>query len=95
MARIQVEPVDGDTFRVTVSDRGSRTVHRVTVDPAYYQRLSGGSIPPEELVSRSFEFLLEREPKESILGSFDLSVISRYFSEYETEITRRVKPHDA
>ena len=41
-------------------------------------------------MSESFRFLLEREPKESILRSFDLTVISRYFSEYEREITRRV-----
>jgi hypothetical protein len=41
-------------------------------------------------VRRSFEFLLEREPKESILARFDLSVISRYFPEYEDEIKRRL-----
>ena len=74
-ARIEVERLKDNTFRVTVSDAGGRTVHNVTVDPAYYRRLTGGNVPQEELVSRSFEFLLEREPKESILGSFDLSVI--------------------
>ena len=42
----------------------------------------------EELVRRSFEFLLEREPKESILSRFDLTVISRYFPEYERLISR-------
>jgi len=41
-------------------------------------------------VRRSFEFLLEREPKESILTRFDLSLISRYFPEYEREIKRRL-----
>jgi hypothetical protein len=34
--------------------------------------------------------LLEREPKESILNRFDLSVISRYFPEYEREIKKRL-----
>jgi hypothetical protein len=34
--------------------------------------------------------LLEREPKESILTRFDLSVIGRYFPEYEREIKRRL-----
>jgi hypothetical protein len=33
---------------------------------------------------------LEREPKESILRSFELTVISRYFPEYEREIARRL-----
>jgi hypothetical protein len=37
----------------------------------------------------SFGFLLEREPKESILPTFDLTVIGRYFSDFEREITHR------
>jgi len=37
----------------------------------------------EELVSDSFGFLLAREPKDSILKAFDLSVIKRYFPEYD------------
>jgi hypothetical protein len=34
----------------------------------------------------SFRFLLAREPKESILRSFGLSTIVRYFPEFEREI---------
>ena len=90
-SRIDVERIDDTTLRVTVSERGGHTTHTVTVDPAYYQRLTSGAVAPEELVRSSFEFLLEREPKESILSSFTLSVISRYFPEYEGEITRRLK----
>ena len=33
-----------------------------------------------------FAFLLEREPNESILSSFDVGVIARYFPEFEREI---------
>jgi hypothetical protein len=32
-----------------------------------------------------FRFLLGREPKESILGRFDATAISRYFPEFERE----------
>ena len=42
---------------------------------------------PIDLVRRSFAFLLEREPKESILRSFDLPEIGRYFPDYERTIT--------
>ena len=35
-----------------------------------------------------FEFLLAREPKESILPSFEIPVIGRYFPEFEREIRR-------
>ena len=84
---IRVEKQDGDTFRVTVEDGGSSS-HRVTLSDDYHRKLTGGSLSKEELVKKSFEFLLEREPKEAILGSFDLPVIGRYFPEYENSIGR-------
>jgi hypothetical protein len=89
-AKIEVEKIDPSTFRVRVIEAGSETTHDVTVSPNDYARLTNGKIEPEELVRRSFEFLLEREPKESILARFNLSVISRYFPEYEREIRRRL-----
>ena len=93
MADIEVKAsAQGDQheYQVTVSERGSQTQHRVTLCTADYQRLAGSKASPEELVAESFRFLLEREPKESILRSFDLTVISRYFPEYEREIARRL-----
>jgi hypothetical protein len=89
-ATIEVEKIDNSKFRVRVVESGSETTHDVIVSPNDYTRLTNGKIELEELVSRSFEFLLEREPKESILTRFDLSVIGRYFPEYEREIRRRL-----
>ena len=40
----------------------------------------------EKLLEFSFAFLLERESNASILTSFDLQVISKYFSNYEHEV---------
>lgn len=74
--------------RVTVAEGNSRTVHTVTVDQAYRDRLVGPHVSVERLVEKSFEFLLARESKESILRAFDLPVISRYFPEYEQEIRK-------
>ena len=37
----------------------------------------------EDLVRDSFGFLLERESKQSILREFDLSLIKRYFPDYD------------
>jgi hypothetical protein len=90
IARIAVDREGADVFRVTISEREARSVHRVTVPAAYYDTLTGGRVPVEDLVRLSFEFLLEREPKESILRAFELSVIARYFPEYEREIARRL-----
>ena len=89
-AKIEVEKIDESKFHVRVIEAGSETTHDVTVSPNDYTRLTNGKVEPEELVRRSFEFLLEREPKESILARFDLSVITRYFPEYEVEIKRKL-----
>lgn len=84
---VQVTPQDnGYLCTVTVKERRSQTQHKVTVKHEDYQRLTSGKVTPEALVEASFRFLLEREPKESILRSFDLMVIQRYFPEYERTI---------
>src|ERR1017187_8755682 len=90
MAKVEVEKTGNLDFRVRVVEKGSESTHHVSMKQADYARLTGGKIEPEELVRRSFEFLLEREPKESILSRFDLSVIGRYFPEFECEIERKL-----
>ncbi len=93
MADITVEKSernDSYDLQVTVKEGQSETNHKVTLKRSDYERLAGGEASPEELVTESFRFLLEREPKESILRSFDLTVISRYFPEYEREIKQRL-----
>lgn len=87
---IDVRRIDDTTFEVTVSDR-VETTHTVTVAPEVHQRLTGGDVEPEELVEKSFEFLLEREPNTAILSTFDLPVIGRYFPEYESRIGRMLE----
>ncbi len=90
-AQISVEEQakgSGWKCRVTVTEGGSKTIHMVTVEKSYRDKLAGAGISAEQLVRKSFEYLLKREPKESILRSFNLTVISRYFPEYEQEISR-------
>jgi hypothetical protein len=72
-------------FEVTVRDGRGETRHRVTAARGDVVRLSAAR-PPEALVEAAFRFLLDREPKESILARFDLMVIARYFPEFEREI---------
>jgi hypothetical protein len=69
-----------------ISEEGSKTEHIVSLDDKYYENLTQGKITKEELIKRSFDFLLEREPKESILPKFNLKVIKNYFPEYEEKI---------
>lgn len=77
------------TFAVTVSDAAGATRHRVRMRADHFERLrSGKAVTPERLVEAAFGFLLDREPKEAILGEFDLDVIARYFPEFEAELPR-------
>jgi hypothetical protein len=82
---VTVEKIDERTFKVTIASRTTST-HTVSVDPAYHEKLTGGRVSAEKLVEKSFEFLLKRESNTSILRTFDLPVIGRYFPEYETTI---------
>lgn len=82
---IKVEKKNEKEFLVTVEENGT-SEHTVSLDNSYYEKLTDGKISREELIKKSFEFLLEREPKESILAEFNLRVINNYFPEYEEKI---------
>ena len=85
---IEVTKLTDTQFEVVV-EMYSTTTHKVTVNPSYYQKLTGGNVPAETLVRESFRFLLDREPNTSILRIFDLPVINRYFPEYERTIQKK------
>jgi len=94
MAEIDVtktERSDSYDFQVTVRQGSSQSRHQVTLTKAYYDRLTGGTVSPERLIQESFRFLLEREPKESILRSFDLPLISDSFPAYDRVIKKRLR----
>jgi predicted Zn-dependent protease len=78
----------GWTCSVTVGTDGDATHHVVTVADQEMQTLAPSAADPVELVEASFRFLLAREPRESILRSFELPVIGRYFPEWDAEIRR-------
>jgi hypothetical protein len=93
MAEITVQTQEienGWQFEVEIKEKDSKTKYQVTMDKDFYQRISAGRISPQDLVKKSFEFLLEREPKESILPKFNIKVISHYFPQYQKEIATRI-----
>ena len=88
-SQIHVELLSNDnpmTFSVVVVEGGGKSQHRVTVDRALFQQLSAGRATPEGLIQAAFLFLLDREPKESILSRFDITVIAKYFPEFPKKI---------
>ena len=84
---------DGDplTFEVVVSDGNGHSRHQVSLAESTAARLAAGH-SPEQCVEAAFRFLLDREPKEAILGRFDVTVISRYFPEFESRLPEYLSP---
>jgi hypothetical protein len=73
------------------ADGRDLSTHQVRVGAPDLDRLDPAATDPTDLVTRSFAFLLERESAASILRSFDLLEIARYFPEYESTIRDRVR----
>lgn len=73
---------------VRITEGKGETQHEVTLAKGDLARLGKPGEDAAHFVERCFAFLLERESKESILRKFDVSVIARYFPEFETEIRK-------
>lgn len=85
MADIEVRALSDDTFEVTIDEANSTSTHLVTATEKYADLLCNGC-DRTQLVEASIRFLLDREPKESIMNQFDLDVIARYFPDYPSSI---------
>ena len=86
---IRVIKKEPDVYEVEVA-AAQCTLHCITAEPGDVERLAGAKTSAERLIEESFRFLLERESNTSILRSFHITDISRYFPEYESEIRRRL-----
>jgi hypothetical protein len=71
------------TFDVIVRDPDGESRHLVTIgadDAELWSKLGASASRGVEAVMR---FLLDREPKESIMNAFDTAVVRRYFNEFD------------
>jgi len=87
--RVSVVQEAAGRFRVEVHGAGVRTSHTVDVPDGLADQLGWSGETEAELVRESFAFLLDHEPPTSILRTFSLYVIGRYFPQYPTEIRER------
>jgi hypothetical protein len=91
---IEVSRVDVEQFlsrfqvQVTDGDGADGSGYDVTMSGADWERLGSAHGTPEAFIEACFRFLLEREPKEQILGSFDVSQIQTYFPDFERAIAK-------
>ena len=84
---ISIRQLNDDVFEVTVA-KTSTTTHTVTISDQSLSNLTDNKVTKTQLLEFSFKFLLEREPNTSILSSFDINVISKYFSDYRDKVRR-------
>jgi hypothetical protein len=91
MVTVRVEAQGaGWVCQVAVEHGGERSRHTVTVTPGDLARWGTDAGPQavQDLVERSFAFLLERESPGAILSRFGLATIQRYFPEYDQQFKR-------
>ena len=84
---ISIKKLSDDVFEVIVA-KTSTTTHTVTITDQRLNDLTDNNVTKTQLLKFSFRFLLEREPNTSILSSFDINLISKYFSDYNGEVRR-------
>jgi hypothetical protein len=81
-------PGGGLVFDVIARDARGESQHRVTIEPDEARRWARLGAEPLRCVEAVMRFLIDREPKESILSAFDMSVVRRYFPEFDDAFPR-------
>ena len=84
---VSIKKLSDDVFEVTVA-KTLTTTHTVTVTDQSLTDFTDDNATKTQLLEFSFNFLLDREPNTSILSSFDINVISKYFYDYKEEVRR-------
>lgn len=90
MAEIEIvtetEQTGNWSYQVRVFGDGRTHDYAVTLSFQDYDLWSRGRVAPSRVVEAVFEFLLRREPADSILARFDCSVVRRYFPGVDKEL---------
>lgn len=81
MKLVVVEKIDTNEFLVTVS-KNTVTKHTVFVSEPAHKKFSNNQLTKEQLVKKSFLFLLQKEDQASILKKFKIELIEDYFPEF-------------
>jgi hypothetical protein len=93
MATIQIQDAtqrdNGWSYHVQLQEQGHEYHYQVTLSQSDYKQWSQGQVPPETVIEKAFEFLLERESAGSILSEFDCAVIRRYFPEVDQKLPQK------
>ena len=81
MKLIDVQTITDDEFLVTIN-KNDVTFHRVFVSDVAQEKFAQGKLTKEQLLKKSFLFLLQKEDQALILEEFDIEDIEKYFPEF-------------
>jgi hypothetical protein len=88
MPELDISAADAHVYEVAITaDDGAETHHRVTVPEHFLTDHGFADSQEPALVRSSMEYLLEREAPSSILATFSLEDITRYFPDYPRDMT--------
>jgi len=79
---------EGWTFLVEIGHGDGLVEYFIDVDKDYWARLTNRRVEPMDLIKATFNFLLDKEPKELILKKFNIADISGFFPSYENEMKK-------
>ena len=79
--QIKINKLSESNFLVTVSAE-HLTTHEVTLDEDFLNKVNTKKFSKEQIIHKSFLFLLSKEPNTSILKKFNIEVISSYFPDF-------------
>ncbi len=83
---VSPDPARDGAYDVVVSESSGESRHRVSVSPEDAARFLALGADAARAVEAAMAFLLDREPRESILRAFDIAVIRRYFPEFDKSL---------
>ncbi len=84
---IELKEITKNKYIVKILSK-KETEHIITISDKTHKELTNKKITKKKLLLFSINFLLEREMNTSILKSFELSTISKYFPEYDLKIKK-------
>jgi hypothetical protein len=90
-ARVEIKKIAENQifiYQVTVKDDGSETQHKVSINRTDLIRITGGHQNADDIIKKSFDYMLQKVKKEKIPKQLDFTAIGRYFPEFEEEITK-------
>ena len=79
--QIKIDNLSGSEFLVTVT-ADHITTHQVTLDEDFLNNVNIKNLSEEQIIHKSFLFLLSKEPNTSILKKFNIEVIASYFPDF-------------